>query len=692
MMIARIWRWLPRWIVFAGCLAQALGAPAAPQAQEEAKQEKPAEQPKEEAKKDEPKAAPAQPAEGFRWGVYEGHSHFEVGYRIVPEVAGNKDVYRSMINLGSGPRLLSSHLSLRSNYGAGVLFDRLDLSVSNWGGDPYNTFRLDLGRADTYELRFHYSNLNYYNFLPAYANPLLGTGGGLGQHSLNVTARSADFEIKLRPSKMFSPFFGYSHATGFGPGFTTLGLSGNEFLLRSQWHYSADEYRGGFELALPRTHVTVEQGFRTLKNDTGVSDAGASAGNGSRTFVGQRLDLASLGRGYHDRAAVPLARISAKLEPFKNLHITGRYLYSGADVRSEMGEIRKGNLVSLEDLLVYTAAAETYSTQARKPAHTGSFAVEFSPWSRLTLSNQFDARSYDVTGAGLLSTGYFGIKPLGGGPPPSSGIRVDSKADTYLSYDMIRNQSEIEVELGGGFSVRGGYRYGYVETALREGKGSTSEQKAADITQETEIYGFAYRPGRRLYMALDLEMTDSTGLLTRTDLLDYNELRFDWRVTPMKNLTLGGRVGFLYNRNRQLDVNLRARNRNYTFSVDYEPSERFRVNLDYQRSFALSSLAILLPHNFSLDTSLYDERCSSVGGSLGIDIFRGLRTDFGYRALISAGDLPLNFYQPFAALSIPLGRRMAIKSNWQYFGYNEKATSLQDHRSHLVTIGLAVSY
>jgi hypothetical protein len=77
---------------------------------------------------------------------------------------------------------------------------------------------------------------------------------------------------------------------------------------------------------------------------------------------------------------------------------------------------------------------------------------------------------------------------------------------------------------------------------------------------------------------------------------------------------------------------------------------------------------------------------------MGIDFYHGLRTDFGYRVILNAGSYPLNFYQPFASLTIPLQNHLSLRTHWQYFGYRENGgSSLQDYRAHLLTIGLAYS-
>jgi hypothetical protein len=65
----------------------------------------------------------------------------DVGYRWNVGLRGSEDLYRSLVNLGEGPRLLGANLTMNSPLGAGKYVDRLQLNASAWGGDPYNTLR-----------------------------------------------------------------------------------------------------------------------------------------------------------------------------------------------------------------------------------------------------------------------------------------------------------------------------------------------------------------------------------------------------------------------------------------------------------------------------------------------------------------------------------------------------------------------
>ena len=77
--------------------------------------------------------APAPAGEGWLQGS------MEVGYRWVPNIDGNFNAYRSVVNLGEGPKLLDADFSILNS--SKRLFDRADVHATSWGGDPYNTLR-----------------------------------------------------------------------------------------------------------------------------------------------------------------------------------------------------------------------------------------------------------------------------------------------------------------------------------------------------------------------------------------------------------------------------------------------------------------------------------------------------------------------------------------------------------------------
>ena len=70
-------------------------------------------------------------------GGYQIHSSIELGYRST-DVTGSGDMYDTLVNLQTGPRILDQTLTMQSVDHQGLLFDNLYLNSSGWGGDPNN--------------------------------------------------------------------------------------------------------------------------------------------------------------------------------------------------------------------------------------------------------------------------------------------------------------------------------------------------------------------------------------------------------------------------------------------------------------------------------------------------------------------------------------------------------------------------
>ena len=140
-----------------------------------AAQEKPADP----ARTTEAKVEEAAPAADSKSTELTVNWNADLGYRFVTAVRGNFNAYRSVVNLGEGPKLFSIDLSIANS--AHKLYDRIDIRANGWGGDPYNTARLDAKLDGVYRLSVDYRNIAYYNFLPSFADPTAASGIFLNQ-------------------------------------------------------------------------------------------------------------------------------------------------------------------------------------------------------------------------------------------------------------------------------------------------------------------------------------------------------------------------------------------------------------------------------------------------------------------------------------------------------------------------------
>src|SRR6516225_3280980 len=130
----------------------------------------------------------------------------DFGYRWVTDVAGSFDTYRSVVNLGSGPKLFGANVEFIDP--TKQWFDKLNLSGVGWGGDPYATARIDASKERWYRFTFDYRSMAYFDALPSFANPFAANGVYLDQRAYDTWRRLADFSLELKPGSRFIPYFG----------------------------------------------------------------------------------------------------------------------------------------------------------------------------------------------------------------------------------------------------------------------------------------------------------------------------------------------------------------------------------------------------------------------------------------------------------------------------------------------------
>ena len=99
-------------------------------------------------------SAPAQepqPKETLRDG-YSIHQSVDLGGRVV-DTSGSGAMYDTLVNLQSGPRILSQSLDMHAAPNTDhPFFDELTESSSGYGGDPYDVTSLRLSKGKLYRL------------------------------------------------------------------------------------------------------------------------------------------------------------------------------------------------------------------------------------------------------------------------------------------------------------------------------------------------------------------------------------------------------------------------------------------------------------------------------------------------------------------------------------------------------------
>ena len=242
----------------------------------------------------------------------------EFGGRI-STVDGNQQMYGTLVDLRSGPRLLGQELSMRPMTHDGGFFDTLYLNSFGFGGDPNDMARLRIEKSKWYNfVALYRRDENYFNF-NVFANPLnlnQGIGAALkaprnpafpassstpwlfdpttqpwyvnSPHLQNTARNMGDFNLTLFPQSVVRIRLGYARNDNQGTLDTSL-ESPIRTLITEYSHSRSDRYQIGVDIrAMKRTTISIDQFYEHDKVDPNFVDNNQSFFDSA---LGSSIDL-----------------------------------------------------------------------------------------------------------------------------------------------------------------------------------------------------------------------------------------------------------------------------------------------------------------------------------------------------------------------------------------------------------------
>lgn len=305
--------------------------------------------------------APA-PAEKVIAG-YATHQTIELGGHIADH-SGSAPMWDTLVNLQSGPRILSHSLNLRSvDSHKTPIFDDLTTSSFGYGGDPYNATLLRFSKGKLYQFDGSFRRNRQYFDYNLLANPLIPSTAVPyvpvldTPHLFNTVRRMTDVNLTLLPLSRVSFRAGYSKNTNEGPTFNTV-HSAVDALLNQWWRNSTDVYSGGVDFKLlPQTTLSYDQFVTRYKGDTTEALTGLNyqVVNGAQTtpvslginifntaantnlVPGTTNTIKSTSPGEYaytrfapTRTLFPTEQVRFSSASIKHVNMNGRILYTGA--------------------------------------------------------------------------------------------------------------------------------------------------------------------------------------------------------------------------------------------------------------------------------------------------------------------------------------------------------------------------
>ena len=237
---------------------------------------------------------PASPMPEQKMSVPEGytlHHSIEMGGRISNQ-AGSGSMYDTLVNLQSGPRVLSESFELHAIPSVGKItpVDNLSAFSSGFGGDPNTFTKLNFEKGKAYEFAGSFRRERQYMDYNLLGNPNIPGGFSIPVSGpsnpypwqqftssvflFNTVRRMTDANLTVLPLSKVTVHFGYSQGVFEGPSLTPSGnaVAGQEIILQEYQRSSTDDYTATLDWKPVRnTKLTFEEQIDHFKNDSSFS-------------------------------------------------------------------------------------------------------------------------------------------------------------------------------------------------------------------------------------------------------------------------------------------------------------------------------------------------------------------------------------------------------------------------------------
>lgn len=449
-------------------------------------------------------------------GGFETKQSAEFGGRVT-DFTGNPAMWDTLVNLGTGPRLLEYTLDVHSPTHTGLLFDDLSFSNFGYGGDPNNLSRIRVLKGTLYNFNASFrrnQNIFDYDLLANPLNPAVSNPNVpilQSPHEFLLTRRMSDANLSLLPLGKVRFRLGWSRVVNEGTSFSSNHQGVEGFLIQPTLN-TTDNYNFGVSLRLiPRTSINYDQFYTYFKGDTSASLASPSVasifglpplflaggvpvqlGLAFNTPAGQPCTPTLLASGFvnpacsgffsylrdgNTRNSFPTEQFSFQSEYFRRVDLSGRLNYSDAEADMPNTLEQFNGFISRNRV---RASTLTGSSLSHRLSLAGDFAMTVRVTDKFRIVDTFRYDNFRIPGSwSWVTTSLFGATLLANPnafspatcPPPftaatcpqhnassSADVIADSRND-FLGQERKINTFELEYDFTKRVTAHVGYRF-----------------------------------------------------------------------------------------------------------------------------------------------------------------------------------------------------------------------------------------
>lgn len=686
------------------------------------------------------------PGDNIRYG-YVVHQTLELGGHLVDN-SGSGSVYDTLVNLHSGPRVLTQSLTMRAVKPLQTkYFDTLTTNSFGYAGDPNSVSYLNISKGRAYDFRGSFRRDRQYFDYNLLDNPLIPTDSSPfvpadhSPHLFNTVRRNTDLNLTLAPLSPFSVRVAYNRNISRGPVYSSVHF-GTEASLLQDWRNTSDSYAGGVDWKFARlSSISYDQFITLYKADTQsrLNGLDYKLSDGSPISLG--IDLSSIWktpcaspfnsdgsvnpkcnafqsyeRSAPTRTTFPTEQLRFQSAALQHITLNGRLLYSGSTSRlTNFNEVFKG----LQSRTALRESILSGSARARRSNVNGDLSLAWLVGHGIEVTNTYDFWNFHVPGTNNLSeTDYTGtsllVAPVLSTDPPT--VTADS---TFLNQKTKTNTILVAWDATSRARMSVGYRY----------RGRLITNDGGDIIPIHEhwaLFGSALRPSPKWRLNVDVDAMYADNAFTRISPRQMQNYRLRASYKPQSWVNLSGGFNIREARDNVATVNHLEHNRNFSFAASVSPHERWSLDADYGFDSVFSSTIECYVSSTPPSTAgIAPGVCADAGtpqastgyynaptqfGTVSFRIVpvKRIQLNAGYRISAVAGNadiinirqlngsLQSRFQSPFASLLFNLAPNWTWKANYNYYGYGEGSpqglTASRSFRSNIYTFAVQYAF
>jgi hypothetical protein len=600
----------------------------------------------------------------------------EIGYRFL-DLSGREEMYRTQINERNG--FFIRAFTMSANQEAG-LFDHYRIDINDLGATPAGSLRLDAGKSGSYRLLVRYQRADLFTALPVFANPLLGQGVLLGQHTYDRTRDLFDTDLQFLPDGKISPFVGFTYNRFSGPGRTTYTLGQDDFQLFSNLRDKDQELRGGITFQAGKFAGVVTQGWRKFdERDSLVLVPGAGAGNTSTPILGRPLNANDITRTDRTKVTTPFTNAFATYQVTSRVKLIGNFNRFAADSKGNESESATGSFISFGTGRFYNGLSEAIDSRAKNTTWRAGARTEIALTDGIDFFAGWQREDRDITGSALIDTLLLQSTLFGAGAPGDFNDVLTAKNALQRKEDVLN--AAIAARNLGPFSVRVGVAQSRqditatpdVSEVLVDGGQAGTFERTVNTFDANVAYAI-----KSLTIGAAWRRDSADDPILRTDFIDRDRYRVRASYQAPKWVRFGVTAEETNQNNDRPGTNYDSKMRQYGGDVEVNPIPMLSLRAGASKYDGDTTILFRRPQNFSTDTSVWKEKGKSYEGGVGLT-FSKMTVGGDISRFENTGTTPFTIDRYHARVSYDIAAKIGVAAEFSKDKYSENPFLFGDY-------------